>query len=445
MASTSYKRYVLGTLTFVYTLNSLDSGLMILLLQPIKQELQLSDTQLGFLTGIAFGLFYATLGLPIARWADRGNRSTITSIAIGVWGLTVMSCVFVTNFVQLVAARIAAGIGESGCMPATYSLLGDYFPAASERTRAMTIYMLAGPLAPLVSFTLGGWLNEHYGWRAAFFAVGIPGLLAAALVKLTISDPRSRAKTARAAPSAVPRTTEVLSILWRQRSSRHLGLAVILLFTMGFGLSPWYAAFMIRSHGMNTSELGVWLGLIFGIGGLTGTSLGGYVAARFFANDEAGQMRLSAIVLVLLVPCLVLFVLAPGKYQALVALTPLVVVANFTLGPTFALMQRLVVDEMRATTLALVMLLANLIGMGIGPQMVGVLSDLLAPAVGGHSLRYAMMIVSLVTLWSAVHYWMVGRTVKGDLSHIEHLVAARDAAESRRALAAGSSLQGNVG
>jgi predicted MFS family arabinose efflux permease len=323
-------------------------------------------------------------------------------------------------------------------MPATYSLLGDYFPAASERTRAMTIYMLAGPLAPLVSFILGGWLNDHYGWRAAFFAVGIPGLLAAVLVKLTITDPRSRATAVRAAPSTAPRTTEVLSILWRQRSSRHLGLAVILLFTMGFGLSPWYAAFMIRSHAMNTSELGVWLGLIFGFGGLAGTSLGGYVAARFFANDERGQMRLSAVVLILLVPCLILFVLAHGKYQALIALTPLVVVANFTLGPTFALMQRLVVDEMRATTLALVMLLANLVGMGIGPQMVGVLSDLLAPTFGGHSLRYAMMIVSLVTLWSSVHYWKVGRAVKDDLSQIEHLIATRNVGNDYVALVAGS-------
>src|SRR5215203_5688999 len=122
-----YKSYVLGILTLVYTLNYLDRGLIILLLQPIKDDLHLSDTQLGFLTGIAFGLFYATLGLPIARWADRGNRVTITSMAIGLWGLTVMACVFVTSFMQLVFARVAAAVGEAGCMPPTYSLLGDYF------------------------------------------------------------------------------------------------------------------------------------------------------------------------------------------------------------------------------------------------------------------------------------------------------------------------------
>src|ERR1700733_313850 len=172
MFSEAYKRYVLGALTFVYALNYLDRGLILLLLQPIKDDLHLSDTQLGFLTGIAFGLFYATLGVPIARWSDRGNRVTITSMAIALWGMTVMSCLFVSNFAQLLAARVAAAVGESGCMPPTYSLIGDYFPAATERTRAMAIYMLAGPLAAIVSFVLGGWLNELYGWRVTFFVMG---------------------------------------------------------------------------------------------------------------------------------------------------------------------------------------------------------------------------------------------------------------------------------
>src|ERR1700677_3032404 len=151
MFSEAYKRDVLGALTFVYALNYLDRGLILLLLQPIKDDLHLSDTQLGLLTGLAFGLFYATLGLPMARWADRGNRPTITAIAIAMWGATVMSCVLVTNFVQLVLARIAAAVGEAGCMPTTYSLLGDYFPAPAERTRAMSIYWLASPLAALAS------------------------------------------------------------------------------------------------------------------------------------------------------------------------------------------------------------------------------------------------------------------------------------------------------
>src|SRR3569833_1352952 len=150
-------------MTAGYVLNQIDRGSGCLLLQPIKESLSLSDTQLGFVTGIAFALFYATLGVPIARWADRYNRVTIAASTIGLWGLTVMSCVFVTSFTQLVIARVAAAVGESGAKPPTYSLVGDYFPDPQSRTRALAVYMMGGPLAALVSFSIGGWLNALYG------------------------------------------------------------------------------------------------------------------------------------------------------------------------------------------------------------------------------------------------------------------------------------------
>jgi MFS family permease len=424
--STAYRRYVLAVLTLVYTLNYVDRGLIMLLLQPIKEDLHLSDTQLGFLTGIACGLFYATLGLPIARWADRGNRVTITSLAIGLWGMTVMGCLFVTNFVQLLLARIAAAVGEAGCMPPTYSLVGDFFPGSAERARAMSVYWLASPLAALISFIVGGRLNEAYGWRITFFAMGFPALLVAALVKATITDPRSAPNRTGASQAPWPRMVDVLTYLWRQPSSRHLTIAIVLLFTMSLGLGPWYAAFMIRSHGMGTAELGVWMGLIFGVAGVGGTLLGGYAADRWFRDDERGQLRLSGLMFCVLVPCFVLFLLLPEKHEALVALFPLVVVSNVFLGPTFALMQRLVTDEMRATTLAVVMLLANLIGMGVGPQVVGILSDLMNPVLGKDSLRYAMLTMSLVALWAAYHLWRASRTVREDLLQVAHGNQARD-------------------
>jgi MFS family permease len=272
MFSEAYKSYVLGALTLVYSLNFLDRGLIVLLLQPIKEDLHLSDTQLGFLTGIAFALFYATLGLPIARWADRGNRVTITSVAISLWGVTVMLCLFVGNFVQLVVARVAAAVGEAGCMPPTYSLVGDYFPKPAERTRAVAIYMLAGPIASLVSFMAGGWLNERYSWRLTFFVMGIPALLVALLVKTTVVEPRTRADRSQSPQRQLPRLASVLGTLWAQRSTRHLSMAIILLFTLGYGLGPWYGAFMMRSHAMHTAELGIWLGLIFGVSGFVGAA-----------------------------------------------------------------------------------------------------------------------------------------------------------------------------
>jgi MFS family permease len=417
--SEAYKRYVLGVLTVVYTLNFLDRGLIGLLLEPIKRDLHLSDTQLGFLTGIAFGLFYAVLGLPIARWADRGNRPRITSISIGLWGVTVMSCLAVTSFIQLVFARVAAAVGEAGCMPPTYSLVGDYFPRPAERARAMAVYLMGGPLAWLISFIVGGRLNELYGWRVAFFLMGIPGLAIAGLVKMTVAEPRVRLGREKPASLEMPRIVDVLMTVWRQRSSRHLSLAVILAFTMELGLLPWYAAFMIRSHGMDTAELGVWLGLIFGFGGTAGLLLGGYVNGRWYACDEPGQVRLSAALTVFLIPCFALFLMLPQKHGALIALIPFVFLANCVLGPTFALMQRLVADHMRATTLAVVMLIANLVGMGIGSQTVGVLSDLLEPVTGTDSLRYSMLTVSFLALWSAYHFWRVRQTVTDDLSALD--------------------------
>jgi predicted MFS family arabinose efflux permease len=324
----------------------------------------------------------------------------------------------VTNFVQLVAARIAAAVGEAGCFPTAYSLLGDYFPAPADRTRAMAVFMLATPLSSLLGYIVGGWLNEHYGWRYAFFLIGLPGLVLVLLIRLTVKEPRAARPGAMNRTQSAPPLATVVSVLWRQRSSRHLSIALILLYLMALGLAPWYAAFMVRSHGMETTELGIWLGLLFGIGGSVGTVLGGYLAARWFPDDARGQMRLSAIMIAAVVPCFFLFLLLPAKRDALLALLPLLIILHIFIGPTFALMQRLVADEIRASTLAVVLLLANLIGMGIGPQAVGILSDLLGERFGSDSLRYAMLGMSFIALWSAFHFWQVGETADADLGQV---------------------------
>jgi predicted MFS family arabinose efflux permease len=418
MFGLAYRRYALVMMTAVYTLNIVDRGLMMLMLEPIKQDLNLSDTQLGLLTGIAFALFYATLGVPIARWADRGNRVNIAACSIALWAGTVMACLFVTTYVQLLIARAAAAVGEAGGKPPTYSLVGDYFPGPAERVRAMSIYWLSSPLAGVASFVVGGWMYARYGWRMTFFLAGLPGLVVAILVKLTIKEPREYMQPTRV-QQPLPPMKEVLITLWRQRSCRHLSLALILLYTMGLGLSPWYAAFMMRSHGMSTVAVGVWFGMVvFGLGGTAGVLLGGHLCSRWFTNNERGQMRMTAVMVTLMVPCFVAFLMAPQKHAALLALTLLWAAFNFFLAPTYALMQRLVANEIRATAMAAVMLLANLIGMGIGPQIVGILSDLLFPILGNDSLRYSMLLMSLVALWAAFHFWCVGRSVEKDLAMV---------------------------
>jgi len=239
----------------------------------------------------------------------------------------------------------------------------------------------------------------------------------ALIVKLTISDPRDASRLG-SSSAQLPAMRSVLAVLWRQRASRHLGIALILLYTMGLGMGPWFAAFLMRSHHLETSELGAWLGLIFGGVGLVGIILGGYVAARWFSGDERGQVRLSAVAIALTVPFYAVFLFVPQKYLALGALVPVALAFNFFLGPTIALLQRLAADDMRATALAVVMLLANLIGMGLGPQIVGILSDLMMPVCGSDSLRYALLIMSCVAFWGALHLWKSGRTLARDLMQV---------------------------
>lgn len=419
VASAAARSAILAALTLVCALSFVDSGLIFVLVQPIKHDLGLSDTQLGLMTGFGFVLFYATLGVPMARWADRGNRSTVVALSLGLWGLAVMGCLWVGNFAQLLLARVGAAAGDSGVKPATYSLLGDYFPEPTRRVRAMAVYWTSGPIAALISYPLGGWLNDLYGWRMTLFLMGIPGILVAVLFKMTIAEPRARRSPSPQDSQLQPRMWEVLKTLWCTRSARHLIIAVVLVQLMSNGMTPWYSAFLMRSHGMSTGEAGVWLGVIFGLGGFAGAVLGGYIAGRWFADNERGQMRLSAMTIGSLVAWFAAFLLLPRKTEALITLIPLIVTFAIFIGPTYALLQRLVVPEMRATSLAVSQLLASIIGIGMGPLIVGMLSDFLRRSLGADSLRYAMLAMAIVNLWAGYHLWRVGRTVHDDLIAVE--------------------------
>lgn len=415
MFSSAYKRYALILLTSAYGVTLLDRGLMFMLLQSIKEDLQLSDTQLGFVNGIAFAVFYATLGVPIARWADRGNRINIISLALAVWSMTVMVCLFVTNFVQFMFSRILAGIGDSGCRPPMYSVLGDYFPEPAERTRAMYINEMCSPVVGLLTFFTAGWMNETFGWRMALFLAGVPGLLMAVIVKWTLVEPPRQHQVIEQAPPTLPPFRSVLRFMWQQQSCRHLTIAMVLIFTMGQGLMTWQTAFMIRQHGMGTTELGLWMGMIHGVGSTVGLLAGSYVLTRWFAHNERGQMRLAAFAAAASVPFYVSFLMLPGKHQALIVLIPQALVYSAFLPATLILLQRLVPDETRATVLMIMMFFANMIGMGVGPQLVGMLSDLLRSITQAEALREAMLLVSFLGFWAAYHLWRVAGTIHTDL------------------------------
>jgi MFS family permease len=417
--SNGYRYYALALLTLVYLVHLLDRILVGLMLEPIKLEFGLSDTQLGFLTGMAFALFYATLGLPIARWADRGNRVRITSLAIGLWGITMTACLFITGFYTLLLARICAAVGEAGCMPPSYSLVGDYFSKAAERARAMAVYMSGSALSSVVGFVGGGWLIENYGWRIALVAIGMLGIALALVVSSTLVEPRATAGASQSLERPSQSLRSVLAALWQQRTTRHLSTALIVVYTLGLGLSPWYAAFMVRNHDMGPAQLGVWFALIFGLGGVAGAILGGHLAGGALRGNERGQLLLTAWSVAFLLPCYAISLSARSQATALAALVPTAIIFGIFLGPCFALLQRLVGDRMRATAMAVVMLLANLIGMGLGPQVVGLLSDWLLPIAGVDSLRYAMLIVACVAFAAADQFRQAARTVRADLERRE--------------------------
>lgn len=419
-----YKSYLLIVLMIISSFNSLDRWALGIVLQDIKIDLHLTDTQLGFLSGIAFALFYAIMGIPIARWADRGNRITIITLTTALWSAGVALCGVATSFMQLLLIRIGVAVGEAGCLPPAHSLIADHFTRV-ERPRAVACYMLSTPLSLVVGYYAAGWLNELYGWRATFVILGLPGLLLAALAWFTLKEPRRlKSSAAKLSPCAGSSSTatepqpshkEVVATLWANTAFRHLLLCHAVWNFFGYGLQQWLAAFFIRSHGFSTGELGTWFAVIYGIGGLLGVYLGGELATRYAAGNERLQLRACAVAFGFYAVLMACAFLAPNYYLAFGALGLANLGGNMAQGPILATIQTLVPGAMRAMSIALVYLFANLIGLGLGPLAAGMLSDALWPWFAEESLRYALVILCPGYFWAAWHLWRAGRTVVRDL------------------------------
>jgi len=418
--SRAYLSYALSLLVVVNVFNYLDRQILSVLLEPIKHDLQLSDTALGFLTGIAFAIFYTFAGIPIARWADRNVRQTVIALGLAIWSSMTALTGFAQTFTQLALARIGVGIGEAACSPPSYSLLSDYFPP-ERRATALSIFALGVPLGIMIGYLAGGWVNHHFGWRTAFFVVGAPGLVLAVILRLTLREPpRGHSEGLQAsAPLATESTSEVLRFVWRLHSFRHLSLGAALHALYGYGALAFIPAFMMRVHGMtNTAELGLWLGLIAGLFSGVGTLLGGALGDRLAArkHDARWYLWLPAWATLLGVPFSFLFYLWPEGRTALLLSIPGAILGPIYLGPTVAMTQGLVKLRMRATASAILLFIINLIGLGLGPQAVGALSDLLAPSYGNDSIRYSLLVVVVTgSVWSALHYFLAARTLGEDL------------------------------
>ena len=412
--SPATRNYALSVLVVVYTFNFIDRQILSILLEPIKLELGLSDTALGLLTGFAFALFYATLGIPIARYADKSNRRNLIALALAIWSAMTALSGLAQNFWQLLAARIGVGVGEAGCSPPAHSIIADYFPAENRAT-ALGIYSLGIPVGILFGFLAGGWLNEFFGWRVAFFVVGIPGLLLALLVRYSLREPPRGMAEGRPDPGEQPGVMETFRFMWRKKSFRHLAFGGALTAFVGYGVVTWVPSFLMRSHGMETGEIGTWLGLILGIPGGIGIAAGGWMADKLGARDTRWYLWVVTVALLLGVPFAFGIYLSDSALAALLFLIVPVALGNFYQATTFSQTQGLATLRMRAVAAAVLLFILNIIGLGAGPQAVGIVSDLLNPTYGQDSLRYSLLIFSFVNIWSAYHYYVAGKYLAEEL------------------------------
>ena len=413
------RRYVLTILVIAYTFNFIDRQILGILVEPIRLELGVSDTAMGLLTGLGFALFYTLLGIPIARYADRANRRNLIAAAVGIWSVFTAAQGLAQNYWQLLAYRIGVGVGEAGCSPPAHSMLADYYPA-NERATALGIYSLGIPIGILFGFFVGGWMNEWFGWRVAFFVVGIPGIVLALVIRFTVREPeRGMSETRVTAPGSQPSVAAVFRYLLARRSFVHMALGGGITAFVGYGLISWSAAFLARSHGMSSGEIGTWLGLIFGIPGGIGIVLGGRLADYFGARDARWYLWIVALALLISVPAGVFVFLLDDIRAVLLLMVLPVMLGNFYQATTFAQTQTLVGLRMRSVASAILLFVINIVGLALGPSVVGLISDLLAADYGQHSLRWALLICSLANVWAAWHYWRAGAAFPADLARVE--------------------------
>jgi len=440
--SDSSVRYGLWLLLLIYTLNFVDRQIVAVLGEDIKRDLGLDDTQLGLLGGLAFALFYTVLGIPIARFAERGNRVGIISAALAVWSGFTALCGTATSFAQILMYRFGVGVGEAGCTPPAHSLISDYVKP-EKRASALALYSMGVPIGTFAGFALGAVIAANYGWRAAFFVVGIPGVLLAILTYFTMKEPRklglSPPSTHKASFSDALRELSSKPSYWYA-----VGGATVVSF-LGYGHAYFLPAYLARMHGMGLQERGVSFAVMVLIAGVIGTWAGGKIADKYARKDARAYVTLPAIAFALGAPfflaALFLPVGANSGYMTLLLLAVPTAMNSVWYGPVYAAIQGLVKPHTRATAVAVMFFILNLIALGLGPTAVGFFSDMFAAQHFGaadtaafkaacppggteaaclisqaEGLRMSLLVTGGVVLIGLLSFWMASRTIRKDLA-----------------------------
>jgi predicted MFS family arabinose efflux permease len=409
------RRYILFMLMLVYVVNYIDRTVLNILLPAIKAEFHLSDAALGLLSGTSFAIFYATLGIPLAWLADRVNRRNIIALSMALFSTMTVFSGLAPNFVALVFARLGTGIGEAGTSPPVNSIISDLYEP-KERASALSFYAMGLNIGLLISSFGGGWMDQHFGWRAAFLAAGVPGLLLTLGILLTVPEPR-RGQVERLTDSGLtPPLTETLSYLFAMPSFRLMASGCALSAFGGYAGAAFIPTFLVRNHGLTPSEVGLVLAGLFGVVGGLGTYFSGVFADALGKRDVRWNMNVIVLAIVVAVPFFPFYFLSSNFTLVLLAgIMPTAIGAAY-IAPAYAMVQSLVPLRMRAQAAAFLLFILNIIGFGLGPLLVGALSDALTPTFHADALRWALL--STVTTWivSAACYWFAGRYLPGDLA-----------------------------
>ncbi|OQW43880.1 MAG: MFS transporter [Proteobacteria bacterium SG_bin6] len=408
-----WRGWTLALLTLVYFFSFMDRYILAILLEPIKADLKLNDTQLGLLSGLAFAIFYATLGLPVAWLADRYSRRRIIAVALALWSGMTALCGTATGFGQLLLYRIGVGVGEAGSSPPSHSVIADLYPP-EKRAGAMGIYSTGVVLGGGFGAIIGGSIAAAYDWRTAMFALGLPGIALALIVWLVMVEPRrGLSDPAPVAAQAKPTMLEGMASLLRCAPAVHLILAVTLTSLIGYAVGNFGPSYLQRSLGMSLKSVALIyapaVALTGAAGGVIGGKLADWCGRRYGLHSQAWFVALLKIAAL---PFTIAFYLAGDFTTGFAAVLMSYLLASSYLGPSFALIQGLAPTRMRALWAAITLLVINLIGLGAGPTLAGIISDALKPSFGQESLRYSMLAITLLTPWAIFHYWRAGVLLK---------------------------------
>lgn len=420
------RRYLLILLMLAYVLCYLDRQIVTILAEPIKRDLGLADWQLGAMTGLAFAVFYTGFGIPVARLSERVNRPRLIGAAILVWSAFTILCGGAKGFLSLLFLRMGVGFGEAGCAPASHSLIADSVPR-EKRSSALATFSLGVPLGTLVGLAMGGLIADAYGWRWAFVIAGAPGLLLAALIFFTLKEPR---EFGMAPPAERGTFADSLRALKGKRSFWLAAFGAGGIAYNGYSQSAFIAPFFLRVHGDELAQmaaywglapmgfLGIALGIFQGVSGLLGTLAGGAIADRYGSRSARTYMTIPMLACLAGIPLYFVIFTTPSAVVALCVSALAFFIGSMWYGPVYTVAQGVVPSRHRSTAASLMILILSVIGIGFGPLVTGVISDLGASHFelgGAEGLRFALLVSPIGMVFSVFLFWQARKTVEQDL------------------------------